>query len=772
MVDFSLSDLIADALIAMRGAGCEPHDPAVVVFDGLLHRYRVADDKAGSKNGWFIFYGDGIPAGAFGSWKTGVVETWCVKREQELTPAERAQRDAHLANAKVQRAADRHATQAAAKVRAAELWEKSRDTVDASHLYLLKKQIPAIGLRQLQTQLVIPLRDLNGALHSLQFIGPDGKKTFLTGGAVEGNCALLGEPDGAETLLICEGYATGVSLHLATKLPVIVAFNAGNLRSIAAGARLKWPHIVLVFCADDDRETAGNPGQTKAKAAAEAVGGFAIAPLFADLSGNPTDFNDLHCREGLPALQAQLTNALHTCQPPHLQREAFERRIDETHDFEALTGELPRLILASGLPKATVSVLLKRIAAKAKVPVADLREQLKQTTTPGGWKAKLRYGDDGGLKMTLLNLVTLLNHDPAWRGVLFYDQFSGDILKRALPPAANPSLGVWSDLDSSKARMWLEDHYDLSPTTLMVDEAIQLVADLHSVHVVREYLDALVWDGAPRLKTWPIRYLGAADNPTHRFVGQAWMCGAVLRIYEPGSKFDNVLVLEGRQGSRKSTALGILGGAWHCESITDAGSKDSLMNMRGMWIIEFAELDALGRVEASRIKQHISAQNDVYRPSYGRRSITVQRQNVFAASCNPEKYLKDETGARRFWPVRCGTIDIDALRADRDQLWAEAVHRYRAGEQTWATPEMTYLTEAQDARFIEDPWEEHIALFLALRTEVLIREVLDFLGVEVARQTQSDKNRVAKILMRLGFSCAVERQGKVLLRVYRKGNSL
>ncbi len=780
MVDYSLSDLLGKILDAMRAAGCEPHDPGDIKFGVgkksgkfLGHRYRIAGDKAGSTNGWFIFYDDGIPAGMFGSWKTGVAEAWCAKREQELTPEERSQRDRHLSVAKQQRAIDCQETRAAARIRAADLWEKSRDTVDAKHPYLLKKQIPAIGARQLQTQLVIPLRDFNGALHSLQFIGLDGKKVFLTGGAIEGNAFFLGEPDGAETILVCEGYATGVSLHLASKLPVMVAFNAGNLKPVAASARLKYPHAALVFCADDDRETAGNPGKTKAKAAAEAVSGFVIAPLFASLDGNPTDYNDLHGREGMPALQAQLNNALSACQPPNLQREAFERRIDDTQDFEVLTGELPRQIVAAQLPKATTSFLLKRIAAKARVPVADLKEQLKQITTPSGWKSKLRYDDDGNLKLTLQNLTTLFNYDPAWRGVLFYDEFSGDVLKRALPPTLNPSLGVWTDLDSEKARIWLEDQYDLSPAALMVDAGIQVVADLHSIHVVREYLDRLVWDGTIRLKTWLLRYLGAADNPVHRFVGQAWMCGAAQRVYQPGSKFDNVLVLEGPQGLRKSMALHVLGGAWHCESITDVGSKDSLTNLRGMWIVEFAELDAIGRVDASRIKQHISAQNDVYRPPYGRRSITVPRQNVFAASCNPEKYLKDETGARRFWPVRCGRqIDIDALTRDRDQLWAEAVHLLKQGEQTWATPEMTYLTEAQDARFVEDPWEEHVAAFLVLRKEVLIREVLDFLGVEVARQTQSDKNRVAKILLRLGFTCAVERQGKVLLRVYKKDNPL
>lgn len=769
----SLQDLISQALDAMHTAGCPPHDPAEVVFDGMLHRFRVDGDKANTKNGWLIFYSDGIPAGAFGSWKSGIAETWCAKRDHELTSAEREQRDQHLADAKQQRAQDRRATQASAKLRAADLWDKSRETVDAKHPYLLKKQIPAIGIRQLQTQLVVPLRDLNGALHSLQFIGLDGTKIFLTGGAVEGNCCIFGEPDGADRLLICEGYATGVSLHLATKLPVIVAFNAGNLKPVAASARLKWPHAALILCADDDRETEGNPGQTKAKAAAEAVNGFVITPLFADLQGNPTDFNDLHCREGLPALQAQLTNALLACQPAHLQRENFERRIDDTADFETLTGELPRLILASHLPKATISHLLKRIAAKAKVPVADLKENLKQATTANGWKAKLRYEENGNLRDSRMNMVTVLNHDPTWRGVLFYDEFSGDILKRRLPPFANPVLGAWTDLDSSKTAMWLEEHYDIAPKTLAVDEAIQIIADLHSLHVVREYLDRLRWDGTPRCKTWALKYLGAADTPVHRFVGQAWLCGAVMRAYQPGAKFDNVLVLEGNQGSRKSTALATLGGAWHCESITDVGSKDSLTSLRGMWIVEFAELDAIGRVESSRIKQHISAQSDVYRPPYGRRSIRVQRQNVFAATCNPEKYLKDETGARRFWPVRCGkTIDIEALERDRDQLWAEAVHLWRNGEQTWADASMTYLTEAQDARFVEDPWEEHIAEMLAVKRECLMREVLDYLGVEVCRQTQSDKNRAAKILRRLGFTCHLERQGKSVQRVYKMDNPL
>lgn len=755
----------------MRAAGCAPQEPHVVAFTGRLIRFRVEGDKAGSNNGWCVFYRDSLPAGAFGSWKSGVSETWCAKPEQELTDAERDQRKQHLEAAKNQRQALEKQVRAHAQQRAEHLWTTARETVEVQHPYLLKKQIPALGIRQLQQQLVVPIRDLNGTLWSLQFIGPEGQKQFLTGGAIAGNVCLIGDCDAAETVLLCEGYATGISLHHASGLPVVVCFNAGNLRPAAASLRLKYPHSTLVFCADDDRWTEGNPGKSKAEQAAAAVNGFVIAPLFdsIDTDSKPTDFNDLHCLAGLDQLKAQLTNALTECQAPQRRRELFETEIDNTDAFETLTGVLPRRILDSGLPRATISYLFKRLAKKAKVPVADLHEQVKQTTTPNGWKAKLRYDENGNLKLTLANLVTLLNQHPDWRGVLVFDDFSGDVLKRRLPPFPNAKFGEWADIDSSKTHVWLEEQFDLDKlSTGMVDEAISVVADLHSVHVIKEYLDPLRWDGTHRLKTWTLRYLGAADTPVHRFVGQAWLVGAVKRIYEPGCQFDNVLVLEGRQGARKTTALRVLGGAWHAESITDVGSKDSLQTLRGKWIVEFSELDALGRVESSRIKQHISATNDVYRPSYGRRSITVARQNVFAASCNPEKYLRDETGARRFWPVRCGTIDIDALRRDVAQLWAEAAHLYRQGEQTWATAEMTYLTEAQEERFQEDPWEEPIMEFTYGKREVLISDVLlTCLRVDLPKQTQQDKNRVAKILVRLGYTCKNVFRNKRSYKVYQ-----
>ncbi|MCP5197011.1 MAG: toprim domain-containing protein [Gammaproteobacteria bacterium] len=774
MTDYFASDLISAALDALRASGLAPHDVSkeAPVFDGVLHRYRVEGDKAGSRNGWMVWYGDGLPSGAFGSWKTGQSETWCIKREDEITPAEKAQREQHLAHAKAARQALEQQVHAHAQQRAVQLRNTARSTVAAQHPYLKNKQIPAMGIRQLQQTLVIPIHDAEGTLHSLQFIDPAGEKTFLTGGAIQGHFHLIGSVENARTVLICEGWATGMSLHQATRHPVFVAFNAGNLLPVGEAVHRLIPEMILVFCGDDDRwhpPEKGNAGREKALAAAQALNGFAIFPDFTglDLSSKPTDFNDLHTLAGLPALKAQLAHLLAGCQPDAAKREALEREILDTDDFEALTTALPRKIQESGLPKPTVSHLFKRLAAKVKVPIADLRESAQPTVSLTGWKADLRYEDDGHtLKPMLANLVHILEFAPEWRNGLVLDTFSADIFKRRALPFPYREA-TWADIDSSKTRIWLEKTFDLSMTTLLVDEAIQVVGDSHVVHVIQEYLESLVWDGVPRLKTWPMRYLGAEDNPANRFIGQAWMVGAVKRAYEPGCKFDNVLVLEGPQGVGKSTVLAILGGEWHAESITDVGSKDSLMILRGKWIVEFAELDALGRVESSRIKQHISAPYDTYRPPYGRRTLTVPRQCVFAATCNPLQYLKDETGGRRFWPIRVGQIQLEALRRDRDQLWAEALALYRQGEQTWATSDMTYLAEAQEARYQTDPWEELIVPVVMDRQKITINELMgEVLLIERSRRTQAEKNRIAKILNRLGFQLKVTRENGVGVRLY------
>ena len=243
---------------------------------------------------------------------------------------------------------------------------------------------------------------------------------------------------------------------------------------------------------------------------------------------------------------------------------------------------------------------------------------------------------------------------------------------------------------------------------------------------MREYLDSWKWDGTPRLDHWLVKYLGCPDNDYTGAVGSRWLISAVARVMQPGCKADCVLILEGPQGSYKSTALKILGSKWFTDELPSIGTKDSAMQTFGVWIIELAELESLTQAAVSKIKSFISRTTDRSRPPYGRRLIESPRQCVFAGSVNHSTYLRDETGGRRFWPVEVGQIQIDQLSADRDQLLAEAYVRYREGAPWWLdTPDLIQAAEQeQAARFIGDPWDSRIASWLEGRDDVSIAEVL------------------------------------------------
>lgn len=266
---------------AMRGAGLAPFKGLDLVADGLLHRYRVESDKAGSKNGWYVLHCQPMLAGAFGSWKTSESHTWCEAGAKPPTPDEREALRRHLQGAQAAREAGQAAVHAEARAKAARLWRTARPATNA-HPYLVRKGIFAMGIRRLRDMLLIPARDASGTLHTLQFIGPDGGKRFLTGGRIAGCYFSMGRL--TDSLLLCEGYATGATLHQATGHSVAVAFNCGNLPAVARALRAKFPALRIVVCADNDVNTRGNPGLKWAHEAAQAVGGFVAVPRFEGVS--------------------------------------------------------------------------------------------------------------------------------------------------------------------------------------------------------------------------------------------------------------------------------------------------------------------------------------------------------------------------------------------------------------------------------------------------------------------------------------------------------
>ena len=302
-----MSDPIEQFRAAIAAAGLTP--PEYINADGAIHRYST-DGKPSHKNGFYFMHLDGTPWGQAGSWDVNggdPVCHWCAKSHNAMTDAERDAHRQRIKAMKAQREADTLATQQQASQTAAALWQEAAPA-PAAHEYLTRKRIKPHGAKCDGHRLMIPLRDTAGTLHSLQTIAPDGDKRFMPGGRVKGCYHSIGKPAGV--LVVCEGYATGGSIHETTGHAVAVAFNAGNLEAVALALRAKYPDLKIIIAADDDHLTDGNPGMTKARAAALAVGGLLAVPSFP--AGRPdkaTDFNDLHQLAGADAVRASIDDA-------------------------------------------------------------------------------------------------------------------------------------------------------------------------------------------------------------------------------------------------------------------------------------------------------------------------------------------------------------------------------------------------------------------------------------------------------------------------------
>jgi predicted P-loop ATPase len=312
-----------------------------------------------------------------------------------------------------------------------------------------------------------------------------------------------------------------------------------------------------------------------------------------------------------------------------------------------------------------------------------------------------------------------------------------------------------NDAGAVRLRLLIHETYGFLPTQELFEQVLIDMAHANRFHPVREYLDGLKWDGRQRLGGWLTYYLGAEKSEYVETVGRAFFIAMVARILNPGCKQDYMLILEGPQGALKSMACEAIAGNWFSDNLPDVrDSKDLSQHLQGKWLIEIGELSALGRAETTTLKAFITRRTERYRPSYGRREVIQPRQCVFVGTTNADCYLKDATGGRRFWPVKVNYIDLEALRADRDQLFAEAVHLFRAGMNWWPDRdfEAKHIKPEQDARYVADPWQEKVAAYLENLSRVTVGMIAkDALSIETARVSMRDSYRIIDALTALGW---------------------
>ena len=376
---------------------------------------------------------------------------------------------------------------------------------------------------------------------------------------------------------------------------------------------------------------------------------------------------------------------------------------------------------------------------------------------------------EGGMVANLANAITMLDKIP-----MQYNSFSHRVF--LAEPAPWGTAGDWGDYDDTKAAEWCQ-RQNLNIGRVIASEAADAVARARPhYHPVLEYLQSQRWDGEPRIDEWLIRYMGCENTPYVRAVSAKWLMSGCKRIVDPNTpgvrgehwnQADYTLVLEGGQGKKKSTALRSLCPLWFSDDIgKEVGTPDSALGLQGKWIVEIAELSAFRRSDWETIKAWLVRREDHYRRPYARRSEDFPRQNIFAASTNKRDWLTDDTGGRRFWPVKVGELDLEGLASVRDQLWAEAFFRFHEGEATWLSEDLERQAgEEQHERQDVDLWTDTVEAWIqnpqprvagssmrSWRNEIYLSDVLvNALGLEEKSLTGLQKVRVGRILRLAGY---------------------
>lgn len=410
---------------------------------------------------------------------------------------------------------------------------------------------------------------------------------------------------------------------------------------------------------------------------------------------------------------------------------------------------------------------------------------------PGGgssdandWRIGLTLNKELRFESTLHNVLLILEHDPHFSGLFWLNESSNQVVLSRDPPWTSGTRDEFTDADSCELAAWLQhpDRYRLNCGDDLALKGVVTVARRHRRHPIRDYLQALVWDGKPRVERMLVDLFGAEDRKYNLQSGMCFMVGAVARVLfidpkQPnvGAKVDFMLVLEDKQGRKKTTAFQTLFGAtWFVETMESPQHNDFYQILQGCWGVEIAEMDSFSKADVTRVKGAITRLTDKYRAPYERAPRSWRRECIFVGTTNETEWLRDPTGGRRFLPVRImpgSNIDIDRIGTERDQLWAEAVQLFKDGFQYWVLPDEA--EEEQEQRFIEDSWEGRIARWLDGRMKAVketshpypprfnLGEVVDWtttdeiliyaIGMDAAKHDRQSQMRVAAVMKRLGW---------------------
>lgn len=362
------------------------------------------------------------------------------------------------------------------------------------------------------------------------------------------------------------------------------------------------------------------------------------------------------------------------------------------HKFEDLdadarpdtpTNKLPSYVAMSNFAKGIKEVAVLLTKERYDEANSEFKEKLKDDSSD--WMARLKLNGSGGVEKTIDNMSLILDNDPLLKGKIALDEFAcRGVALGPLPWNGEKGIRQWGDMDDAGLRCHFESVYGITGKDKIYD-ALTLCAHRHAFNSVKDYLEGLKWDGIERLERVFVNYFGAEDNKYIRAVARKSLVAAVTRVMQPGTKFDNMVIISGAQGIGKSTFFATLGGDWFSDSLSTFEGKEAAELIQGVWIVEVGELSGMSKSETNTVKQFLSKTEDIYREAYGRRTARFARKCVFFGTTNDNEYLRDPTGGRRFWPVdaepsRVTKSVFNDLPKERDQIWAEAFFYWQLGE--------------------------------------------------------------------------------------------